>query len=235
MIVLAYWMSLLAVACGIVLRGVTPARFLLWSGLCDLTGFLIVAALMGWGVPYARQRGGVERNHRSSPHWFAAAQAALFACCAALAAWVSLDFAFDGIGEGVALLGLAGRRAGCPASLMLLGAAVLMAWQTAGPVRAGWQYAALVAGVLFTSSLGWSGIDASTAGRTAAGAWLARGETLLISASMMTVMTGYGLARFLPADTDWIPRARRAMPVFAGVALLMLVLVLALTAGCVRA
>ena len=171
-IALAYWLALLAVACGIVLRGVTPTRFLFWSGLCDLTGFLIAAALLGWAVFYARQWRGIERSSRPSPRWFVVAQALLFVFCALLALWVSLDFSFDGMGKDIALLGLAGRRAGCPAFLMLLGTAILMAWQTGGPTRALWQYAAFVAAVLLTSSLGWSGIDASAASGSLAEPWL---------------------------------------------------------------
>ena len=131
-IALAYGLALFAVACGIVLRGVTPTRFLFWSGLCDLTGFLIVTALLGWAVHCVRQFRGIQRP---SPRWFVVAHALLFVFCTLLAIWVSLDFSFDGMGKDIALLGLAGRRAGCPASLMLLGTAILMAWQTGGVTR----------------------------------------------------------------------------------------------------
>jgi len=226
MIALAYWLALVAVAYVIVQRGVTPTRFLFWLGLCDLAGFLIVTALLGWAFTGARRLREIGPSTRPSPRWFVGAQAVLCAFCALVAIWVSLDISFDGMGRDVALFGLGGRRAGCSATLMLLGTAVLMAWQTAGPTRAIWQYAAFASGILFTSSLGWSRIEASAASGSPAGLWLARGETLLVSAGMMTLMTGYGLARFLPADTDWVPRARRAMPVCAAIALLMLVLVL---------
>ena len=43
---------------------------------------------------------------------------------------------------------------------------------------------------------------------------------------MMTLLTSFGLARVLPRDSDWIPRGRRAMPAFAGLAVGLLVLVL---------
>jgi hypothetical protein len=42
---------------------------------------------------------------------------------------------------------------------------------------------------------------------------------------MMTLLTRVGLARVLPRSGDWITRARRAAPVFGGLALLMLAVV----------
>ena len=62
--------------------------------------------------------------------------------------------------------------------------------------------------------------------RSRAVTWVARGETLLISTGMMTLMTGFGLPRFLPANRIGFPAARRAMPVLAAIALLMLLIVL---------
>ena len=116
----------------------------------------------------------------------------------------------------MALFGLSGRLVACPAALMLLGTAILMAWQNQGRWRAGWQYAALGLGMLFTTTIGWSTMDAATASP-----WLHRSVNLLISASMMTLMTGFGLGRVLPRRSDWIPRGRRAMPVFGTLALLL--------------
>ena len=124
---------------------------------------------------------------------------------ALLIAWILVDPAFDGMGEGIALLGLAGHRAANPAALMLLGATMLMAWQSSEPWRGRWQYAAFGAGLLFTTSLSWAGIEPGTADT-----WHRRVVALLISTAMMTLLTRFGLARAIPRAGDWLVRARRA-------------------------
>ena len=224
-----YAAVLIAVGMGQIHRGFAPARFLLWVAACDLAGLVLVAALIGWGwsqlAPTSGEFSGrwgsrlriPESSCRWSAAWFRCAQALLAGTAAALTVWIAADLGFDGTGQGMALFGLAGRSAACPAALMLLGTAILMAWQNRGGWRAGWQYAALASGVLFTTSLGWATMDASTASP-----WLHRGGNLLISASMMTLMTGFGLGRVLPRHSDWIARGRRAMPVFAALALVLL-------------
>ena len=75
-------------------------------------------------------------------------------------------------------------------------------------------------------AVAWSRIEAAAGFATGGSAWLHRSENLLVSACMMTVMSGVGLARFLPRGTDWVPRARQATPAFGGLSLLMIVLVL---------
>jgi hypothetical protein len=153
---------------------------------------------------------------RWSGEWFCRSQAALAVLAIVLIGWILLDPAFDSMGAGTALLGLAGHQAGCPAVLMLVGTAIVMAWQTQGTWRAIWQYAALAAGVMFTSSIGWSHINATTDAP-----WSRRATYLLMSASMMTLLTGFGLSRVLPNSGDWLVRARRATVVFGGLALLL--------------
>ena len=227
---LLYALGLAALGLGEIQRGYSPAKFFVWGGVCEWAGFVLVAALLGWTLrsikPVADALGTADASARSAGEWFPRSQALLAAAVAVLAAWIALDFTFDGMGEGIALLGWSGRRAGCPAALMLVGAAILMAWQTAGAWRAGWQYAALSAGVLFTSSLGWARLDSAVAHAAGDSPWLHRSLNLLISASMMTVLTRFGLARVLPRQSDWIPRARRVTPVFGGLALLLLAVVL---------
>jgi hypothetical protein len=229
-----YACALIALGMAQLQRGFAPARFFLWGAVCDLAGFLLVAALLGWGLarlprqPGQRTGRWMRRLHllsatdRWSVSWFPWVQALLAAAVACLTIWIAADLRFDGMGQGVALFGLSGRSAACPAALMLLGTCILMAWQSENRWRASWQYAALAAGVLFTTSVGWAMMESSTAGP-----WLHRGVKLLISLSMMTLMTGYGLGRFLPRHSDWIERGRRAKSVFAGLALgLLVVLVL---------
>jgi hypothetical protein len=105
---------------------------------------------------------------------------------------------------------------------MLLGGSILMAWQSQSRWRSAWQCVSVFAGLLFTSSLGWARVE-STSSDTI---WLQRSINLLISASMMTVMTRFGLARVLPRQSDWIPLARRLSPILGGLAAIMLAAVL---------
>ncbi len=220
-----YILGLTALGMAEIHRGFAPARFFLWGVVCDLAGFVLVAALLGWLVPRLRPVAvGLripDESGRGSAAWFQVLQALLTPAAAGLATWIAIDFSFDGVGKGVALFGLTGRWAACPAALMLVGTAILMASQSRGHWRASWQYAAMIAGMLFTSSLGWAGLAATTPAP-----WPDRSVVLLISASMMTLMTSVGLARVLPGHSDWIQRGRRAMPAFGSLALILLATVI---------
>lgn len=215
-----YVLGLTLVGMLLIHRDLSPGRFLVWTSICELTGFALLAAQWGWTlrrfprIVTALQIPG--ESPRWSGAWFCRSQAGLVATSAVLIGWILLDRAFDLLGKDVALLGLAGHQASCPAALMLLGTTILMAWQTRGTWRAAWQYAALAAGVLFTSSIGWARIDATTAAP-----WSRRVTYLLMSVTMMTLLTGFGLARVLPNSGDWLIRARRATFVFGGLALLL--------------
>jgi hypothetical protein len=248
-----YFWGLIAVGLGQIQRGFAPGQYFLWGSVCDLAGFVMVAALLGWvltRIGPATRRFSERRNeaalpagalprqgvawlpgirpfwsravriaadaHRGSTPWFRCVQALLVLTDATLAVWIAADVSFDGFGAGVALFGLSGRLVACPAALMLLGTAILMAWQSQGRGRAGWQYAALGLGMLFTTTIGWATMDAATASP-----WLHRCVNLLISASMMTLMTSVGLGRVLPRRTDWIRRGREAMPVFGTLAFVL--------------
>lgn len=221
-----YVVGLNSLGMGEIQRGFAPAQFFLWGVVCDLAGFVLVAALVGWVLPRRRPIAGRLRIPvclgRPSADWFHGLQALLALTVAGLTICIAIDFSFDRLGRGVALFGLAGRWAACPAALMLVGTTILMAWQSRARWRAGWQYAAMVAGMLFTSSLGWAALAA-----TAPEPWHHRSVNLLVSASMMTLLTSVGLARVLSRDSDWIQRGRRAMPAFGGLALSLLAIVVA--------
>lgn len=212
-----YVLGLVALGCAEHARGFSPALFFLWGTACDLAGYALAASWAGWAFRRFAHR------HSASPLWFSCAQAMLTGLTALLAGWIATDLAFEGMGEGVALLGLSGRMAACPAALMLVGTSIVMAWQTSGRWRARWQYAAMCCGVLFTVSAGWAGIEAAPLDPIQL--WADRCLNLLISFSMMTFLTRFGLARFLPGSGDWIDRGRNAAPVFGGIALLAAVTV----------
>lgn len=227
-----YVFALIGIGWGWIERGHSPGRFFLWGISCDLAGFALVTALLGWALPRVLRRVPllqVSRNPiRWSRRWFDRSQSLLVAATATLAAWISIDFSFDGMGQDVALFGLSGRATGCMAALMLVGATIVMAWQTGGRWRTAWQYASMASGILFTTSVGWARLDAMIYPAAGPSPWADRITSLMISAAMMTLMTRIGLPRVVPVGNDWIDRGRRAMPVFAGLALVMLVAVLLL-------
>ncbi len=206
-------------------RDLTPGRLLIWTVMAEWAGFLLASATVGWLLPWIRPVAAKLRipddENRWSRRWFLPVQGLLAAVVVLLVVWIAIDFSFDGVGEGTALFGMVGRASACTTSLMLVGSSMLMAWQSTGAWRVGWQYAAMAAGLLFTTSISWSQIGAD-----AQAPWLSRSLYLAISAGMMTLMTRIGFAVALPRKTDWIPRGRRAAPVFAILSLLMFAFVL---------
>jgi hypothetical protein len=230
-----YMLGLTLLGLLLVLRDLSPGRFVVWTSICELTGYAIVTALVGWILcRFPRIADRLRIAHAATTprlDWFHSvqfhgAQAGLILLSALLIAWILVDPAFNGMGEGIALLGLAGHRAANPAALMLLGATMLMAWQSAETWRARWQYAAFAAGLLFTTSLSWAGIEPGLAD-----SWHRRVVALLISTAMMTFLTRFGLARALPRAGDWLVRARRTSWLLAAVVTLMAILALLHVAG----
>ncbi len=225
-----YVLGLVAISMMDIARNFSPGKFFLWGSICEWAGFVLVTALVGWSLPRLKRVAVLLRisgtRDRWSTGWFSAAQAFLAASTAVITAWVSIDFSFDGMGKDVSWVALVGRSAACAAALMLVGGSILMAWQTRGAWRAAWQYAAMSAGVLLTSSVGWASLDAASDSSLVRELWLHRSETLMITSGMMTFMATIGFPRILPRAGDWITRGRRAAPVFGCLALLMLLAVL---------
>jgi hypothetical protein len=221
-----YFYALAALGFGQLARGFPPGRYFIWGNASDLAAFLLVMALGGWltrafSPVGARLRVPVS-SRRFSTGSFCFCQAVLSGITMLQTVWISWDQAFDPIGVSHALFGLSGRLAACSMALMLLGATILMAWQTEGRWRAVWQSAALVSGLLFTSSFGWARIAAPADLNDVQQLWRQRALSVFVSASMLTVMTRFGLPLVLPGQSDWIRRARRGSPVFASLAVLAL-------------
>ena len=207
------------VGAGLLIRSPAAPLFLLWAAICEWTGVLLVAALASWLLGKLNSTPSV----KPPGVWFSLAQVILIAAAAVTTGWIAFDLRFEGMGDGIALFGLSGRRAAPPAALMLLGASILMAWQTHGPWRVRWQFASMGAGLLFTTTIGWSGIASNS---TSLG--FDRALTLSITASMMTMMSGWGLGRGLPEESDWLSRGKEASPYFAALAACMLAVTVAL-------
>lgn len=208
-------------------RALYPGQFLVWAIVAEFSGLVMVSALLGWFVPRIKSDQKIFQAHEGidleSTWWFRWVQALLVASCSLLGIWIAVDVSFDGMGEPWALFGLTGRRAGGAIQLMLVGTSILMAGQTQGVWRSGWQLAAMVTGMLCTSSVGFASLEATT---DTSLVWIYRSMNLMISAAMMATLTRFGLAKVLPASSDWIQRARQASPYFLAVALLMMAAVL---------
>jgi hypothetical protein len=215
-----YLLGFVALTLAQIARGGPPARFI-WHGLAEWAGFLLVAAVVAWLLSRMQHVAASVRipddGRRWSNRWFIPTQAVLAIVTTVLAIWILLDFSFDEVGEGTALFGLVGRSCACPSALMLLGASIVMAWQATGAWRVGWQFGAIAAGVLFTSSISLARVDAASDTP-----WADRGVILMISTGMMSLMTGFGFGVGLPSQTDWIPRGRQAAPVLASISLSLL-------------
>jgi hypothetical protein len=227
--------------CGLYVAGLTALamlcdslrpspRELCWQAAWKLSAFILVAALLGWLLgkgkrfwPWFRI---ASEPDRWSTGWFMGLQAIFAAVAAGLAVWVSIDFAFDGAGRNMVLFGFTGRMAGGAGALMLLGATILMAWQSQQPWRFRWQYAALMAGLLLMSGTGWAVLDSTASSPTGQAPWLHRSAILLVAATMMTLLSGFGLAKLLPRPSDWIATGRRAATYIGGLTLAALAIVL---------
>ncbi len=240
-LVLTLWDRLARlVLCGLYVAGFTalamvweslaPApRALCWRMSTELSGYLLIAAVFSWLIINGTRLWHFLRipmdADRWSGRWFMYCQGVLAAATAGVAAWVAIDFAFDGIGRDAAIMGLSGRMAGMAGALMLLGATIVMAWQSEHPWRFRWQCAALASGLLLNASTGWVAID-PTFGPASQAPWLHRSVSLLVAAAMMILVSSFGLGRVLPKTSDWIAAGRRAAPFFVGLTLLVLAAVL---------
>lgn len=221
-----YLVALCAEALHLRHRAFTPEAMVIWASLAELAAIALLAALAGWTLPHMRPLwetvGIADVPGRWPTRGFHRAQAALVAASAALCAWIAIDPRYDGMGAGLAVLPFYGHTQVTPAALMVLGAVILMAWQSAGALRRRWQYTAMATGVLVTSTLGWVWV---AAGAGADAPWLRRTTTLLATSFMMSVLGRFGLRRVLARGSDWIEAGRRAAPAFAAAAGGLLVLV----------
>jgi hypothetical protein len=215
-----YVLGFIGIAMMDIARAFDPGLYFFWGSFPEWAALMMVAAFVGWGLPKLKRLPGrlgiPDQDSRWAVLWFTCAQAIVTVATSGAGLWVSLDFVFDGLGDDLTAVFLPGRGAACPSLLMLIGGTILMTWQTSGRWRAFWQYAALATGVLFTSSIGFARIDAASTD-----IWRDRGFALMISTGMMTLMTGFGLSRIAGRTSDWGPRGRTVMPLFAALFVLL--------------
>ena len=204
-----YCLGLSALGLGLLSRQLEPRAFC-WSAADELATYVLVAAAVA--SLFARGREA----------WFSGLQAAVVAVVAAVAAWVAIDFGFDGCCYSENLRGLlAGRMAATPGNLLLLSAAVVMAGITDKAWRARWQYAALALTVILLSGIGWAMLPVGVPAP-----WLHRSLVLMAAAAATGLIAAFGLKQVLPGGSDWLPIAGRATPLLCGSAIALLAAVL---------
>jgi hypothetical protein len=213
-----YSLALTAVGTGLWARELSPRAFF-WSAANELSGFVLAAAVLGWllASPSRRRSSG---GQETTNGWFAPTQAALAVLAAALGTWVTLDFAFDGVGYPLAPFATIGRMAGAGAILVTLFAAIVMSAGARARWRDTWQGVAFGLGVLFLSGAGWALLHSDVA-------VLHRSVVLMVAATATMLLTGFGLTVVMPSGSDWIDRGRQSVPALAGLAALSLAAVLA--------
>ena len=203
-----YGLGLSAIGLGLLARQLTPRMFC-WSAADELAGYALVAATIAWFLP------------RSREGWFSRFQAVVIAVAGTLALWVTIDFGFDSCRYECLRGCLAGRMAAVPGLFLLLLATIVMAGITRQAWRTRWQYGTLKMGVLLLSGLGWAMLAAD-----GPAPWLHRSMIVMVAATIVGLLAGFGLRCILPATSDWSQRAWQAVPLLAGLAIGMLAAVL---------
>jgi len=198
----------------------------IWAPVNELAGVMILASLAGWMCRWAGPLKRVlripERPGGWATEWFVPAQALLAAGVAALVLWIGVDYRFNGCGQGLPLILFIGRMQGSTAGLMLLGGAIVMAWQQAGLKRRAWQYASFALGLVFTSSIGLANLDAAPAAPSAVLPWLHRSAVVMLSSTMITMLAAFGMRLVFSRQSDWLEAGRRTSPVTGCLALVAL-------------
>ncbi|NLY01445.1 MAG: hypothetical protein GXY83_35585 [Rhodopirellula sp.] len=133
--------------------------------------------------------------------WFPAAQMVLTLTAAGLSLWISLDPVFLDVGNPI-LARLAGRPAGPLTIAMLLPAALLTIRWASGRTRSGWQTLAFLLGLMLLAESGWAGLDPAIAAP-----WLHRTVVVMVTAVLMTLISGLGIPRVIREAAekgDWL-------------------------------
>ncbi|MEA1951256.1 MAG: hypothetical protein U9N87_07725, partial [Planctomycetota bacterium] len=221
-----YTLGLVTIALGLV-RAELERVDIIWLGMIELGGFVLVAALVGWALPGLWplwQRLGIHRESRGIllNEWFPVWQLIIAGVAGVGAAWIAIDFRFEEAGH-TGLSWMSGRLFAAVAVAALIGTGVLMAQQTQRHWREVWQYVAAAASALLLACLGWALLPIEQAAP-----WLHRAAVLMIACTATSVAAAGGLRPLLPKSSDWIDAGRRVVAPLAALALVSLAVVLML-------
>ena len=217
-----YGWALTAAGMGLAALALKPTP-LCWTTALALALFVLALAIVGGLLSRGKALANLLRiadADRFTTSWFSPVQLLLAALVTPLAVWVAIDGRFDSI----TLPGISwplGRMAGTWSVLALLVAGIGMPGRSDEKTRGWWQDVVLGLGMLLLATSGWAWLGAAPPAP-----WLHRCVILMGSAVLMSLIGGLGLARVLPAASDWIARGRRATPRFGGLAALVLAVVL---------
>jgi hypothetical protein len=198
-------------AAGLVLHGVArePAD-LGWYAVLLLSAHAALAAVFRWmadePIALGRRLGWPPR----ATGWMLPAQAAVASLVAVLSVWVCLDFGT-----------LTERMAGPLAVLVLVPVALQLAVTAPEAWRSGARTTALLLAGLALGEAGWAWPNPA-----GAAVWLERNVLLLLTLAVMAALCSAALARLLADAPVWAETGRRLAPLFAGVAVLTLLVLL---------
>lgn len=219
-----YGVGLVGVAMTVEAWGAASPRMLGWLAAAELAGFVLLAAIVARLLPLGKPVWQTLRiplkDRGSNMDWFPQVQLLVAGFTAGLSAWVAIDPAFGAFGR------FAGGKVFGPvigpiAALCLVVAGVLMANGGMGRWRAVWQQATLGLGVLLVASTGWAWLDPAISAP-----WLHRSVIAMVAAVVVLLVAGAGLARLVPEESDWLTQARGMLPSLAGVALVLMTVIL---------
>jgi len=191
-----------------------PAPWMyIWVPVNELAGIVLISALVGWLCRWRRRLQLSlripERTSGWAAGWFSPVQAILAGAVGLHVLWVVTDFRFSHFGRGLPAVLFLGRKHATTAALMLLGAAIVMAWQQTDKGRRAWQYGAFALGLLFTSSIGLANLDATPGSASALMPWLHRCAILTLSSTMFTMLAAFGMRLVFSPQNDWLAAGRR--------------------------
>ncbi|HBO42472.1 MAG TPA: hypothetical protein DD670_00740, partial [Planctomycetaceae bacterium] len=204
-------------------------RQLAWTATIDLAVFALAAAAVGW-ITSRRQPSDASEQETptilpremglSSADLFSSLQQIVVVATAVLAAWVSLDHAFDACAYSEAGL-LAGRVAGPLAAALLLAASWVMSGQGNQASRADWRLNTMLVTAAMLCCAGWWRLAADPATL-----WLHRAVVLMAGTALGAAGSVAIAVRSRSSDGRWFAASRRAVVALGvpGVASLALVM-----------
>ena len=207
-----YLLGLAALGFELLARELPSPRAIVWTAAAEVAGFALVAALAGWLLPKAGNLWRAMRitgNPTSWPRpWFHVCQTGLIGLSALLAAWISISFRFDSIGQDTAVLGLAGRWCGVATALIVLGATIVMAWQSRATATLGEKIGTGTSQLPESAAWAWSKLGASPVFSPARQAWQA---AALWAGLLLNAALGFAGLDATPdtvtAETPWLHRS----------------------------
>jgi hypothetical protein len=219
-----YAAGLIAIGMSLDVRGLQQES-LAWNAAPELAAYVLAAAaiarLLHGRLSLPCMSAAPNNDDSSHATWFGGAQLLFTLIAAGSSVWIAIGFGFDAMArwgwpEGV------GRLVGPITGGLALVTAVLMAGRSRPRDRHVWQHVSFALAAAVIAEVGWALLSPEIEL-----AWLHRNVILMASATLAMLGIKFALPRVLSATSDWLVQSRQAVAALAGVALVMLAMVLA--------